>query len=630
MLEGRRALSIGVAHRQLVIEGVMTDSRHPVMSDLAKRLHEHQLGAMSFLKGTQARDVEGLLAVLARDPERDGDPIGLLPRHEIPSWPHITLFPVGYDQLSIKESGDEDVEPDRATQLWLGLAQSVMAADRPLDPEAAADTKALARVIQLHRKEEAYDQVIVGYLLQLAEQLKDESSGEAEKIRRRVSSLIKDLDDATLGRLVEMGGDFGQRKRFLLDANHSLAVDSVVKVLTAAAGASGQTISTSFTRMLSKLALHADQGSEHVRTQADTALRENVEDLIADWELTDPNPDQYTTVLDAMSRATPLFAEKSESEDTLLGSQRILEMAIEVDAHGPTVEKAVADLLDQGESRVLLRLVDEAPESSRVARHIRGQLASPGHLRRLLSGEDVDEDTLATLVERMGAAAVDPMLDVLAESDSRSVRRKVFDVLSRLGPVVAERAVERLDDKRWFVLRNMLALLQRLDDLPADFDPLVHTKHADHRVRREAFALAVRDGSLRERTLASALAERDERLVRMALLELQPHVPDTLVPVVVNRVLNAEHTPEIRAMGAKVLRNSRVSLARDALLGLAVAGKSMFGRVKLAESSPVLVAALSALAASWSQHPGVKEVLELAARSKDPRVREAVKAGRVG
>jgi len=37
----RRSLSIGVAQDQLVIEGVATESKHPVLRDLAKRLHGH-------------------------------------------------------------------------------------------------------------------------------------------------------------------------------------------------------------------------------------------------------------------------------------------------------------------------------------------------------------------------------------------------------------------------------------------------------------------------------------------------------------------------------------------------------------------------------------------------------------
>src|SRR5688500_4798810 len=75
----RGSVSIGVAQQQLVIEGVATDPRHPVLSDLARRLHGHQLGAMSFSKGTNARDVQGMLRLLASESEREGDPVGLWP-----------------------------------------------------------------------------------------------------------------------------------------------------------------------------------------------------------------------------------------------------------------------------------------------------------------------------------------------------------------------------------------------------------------------------------------------------------------------------------------------------------------------------------------------------------------------
>ena len=72
---------------------------------------------------------------------------------------------------------------------------------------------------------------------------------------------LRALDEETLARLVEFGGNPAQRKKFVLDANQSLAVDSVLKVLQAAATSSEQTISTSMTRMLSKMAVHAGRGS---------------------------------------------------------------------------------------------------------------------------------------------------------------------------------------------------------------------------------------------------------------------------------------------------------------------------------------------------------------------------------
>ena len=379
IFENRRAVSIGVAHRQLVIEGVATDPRHPVLSDLARRLHNHQLGALSFAVGTNAREVEGMLALLARESEREGDPIGLTPSR-IPTWDHARVYPVGYDQLEMKSSQgeDEDQHMDRATQLWLGLAQSALASDEPVDPNASPDAKSLAAAIDGHRREAADDQVIVGYLLQLVDELKTGQGGEAEKVRRRVSALVNELGDGTLARLVEMGGNKAQRRQFLLDANQGLAVDAVVKVLRAAAERGGQSISTSMTRLLSKLAVHADKGTDYMRARADTALRENVEELIAGWKLADPNPDQYTAVLDAMAKSSPLFQIRVERDECqMTGPMRVVQLAIEVDAWGPTVQTAVGDMLGLGMASSLIQLIDQAPSGTKVAEEVRRHLTSP-------------------------------------------------------------------------------------------------------------------------------------------------------------------------------------------------------------------------------------------------------------
>ena len=295
LFESRPAISIGVAQRQLVIEGVATDSLDPVLSDLARRLHGHHLGALSFARGTNTHELEEVLELLAHETERDGEPIGLGPSESIPKWEHARVYPIGYDQLEMKSVVGEGKTGDgRSSRLWLGLAQAALASDDPLEDGSSADPKSIAHTIENHRQEEAYDQVIVGHLLQLADDLKSSSGGEAEKVRSQVSSLVSELDQGTLTRLVEMGGDESQRRRFLLDANQGLDVGAVVKVLGAAAEGGGQNISNSMTRLLSKLAVHAEHGGERMRGQADTALRENVEELIGGWKLADPNPPQYT------------------------------------------------------------------------------------------------------------------------------------------------------------------------------------------------------------------------------------------------------------------------------------------------------------------------------------------------
>ena len=629
----RRSLSIGVARDQLVIEGVATESKHPVLRDLAKRLHGHQLGAVSFTKGVVVLEVEALLKTLATDPEREGDPLGLLPRDEIPSWEHARLYPLGYDQLEMKSGGDaEEQEPERATHLWLGLARSAMATDNPDEVNPSTGAESVAESIKSHRREAAYDQVIVGYLLQLADELKSGKGGESETVRKRVSTLIRELDEPTLQRLVGMGGSLEQRKRFVLDANQSLAVDSVMKILQAAANASQQNISHSLTRLLSKLSIHAASGTARVRDQADTALRDNVEELIDGWKLEDPNPDAYTLILDSMAKAAPVFHEEvEEDESPLTGAHRLFQMSLEVDAWGPTVAKAVSDLIEAGEVSYLLKMADAAPEGSVVAEKLRDHLTSPSQLRRLLAGSDVDEATLRSVVQRMGKGAIPTLLDALTESESRSVRRKVFDVLTQIGGDVGDAIMARLDEPRWFVVRNMLALVQRLPEKPEAFSAGPFMDHKDPRVRREAFPLAIREPALRERTLASGLADQDERLLRMALIEIQSSVPETLVPVLVNRVIRSEKPLDLRAMGVRALQSSESTLALEILLELSSSGKTLLGRRKIAPSSPEVLAALRVLDASWSHAPRAREFLKAALRSKDPEIRKAVSStGRDG
>lgn len=626
----RRTLSIGVASRQLVIEGVATDPKHPVLSDLAKRLHEHQLGAVSFESGVSIQEVSHLLETLAQESDREGTPIGLRGGDDFPRWEHIRLYRVGYEQLELQDADPNDDAGlmDRASELWLGLAQAAMATEGPV-PLADADPSVIAQTIQAKKTDSAYDQVIVGYMLQLADELKGSGDSRSRKVRGQVSKLMNELDEPTLERLISFGGNQDQRKKFVLDANQSLAVDSVVKVLKAAAATEEQSISSSMTRMLTKLASHAEDGGSAVRTQADSALRENVEALIDGWELKDPNPEAYTTVLDAMATSAPEFT-VDETPDDITGALRLVQMSLEVDAFGPTVQKAIRDVIEEGGTRELMELAQAAPDDNQVSRRIRGYLTTPSEFRRIMEEGHVDSDGIRALVDEMGATAVDPLLDVLAESDSRAVRRRVFDVLPTLGPFVARRAIERLEGSPWFVQRNMLALLHRVEHLPEGFDPQPYMDHDDARVRREALPVAIRPGSkLRDRALIMALGDSDERMVRMGLLEMQESVPASSVPTLVNRVIGSDQrSEEIRTLGVRCLENSSEPLARTGLLEVVASGKTLFGKVRVANKNNLVLEALRVLASKWAGDEAVELVLDAAMKSKDPDLRGAVRVGR--
>src|SRR3954465_5868407 len=47
----RPSVSIGVARKQLIIEGVASDEGHPVLRSVAERLHRQHIGAITLTRG---------------------------------------------------------------------------------------------------------------------------------------------------------------------------------------------------------------------------------------------------------------------------------------------------------------------------------------------------------------------------------------------------------------------------------------------------------------------------------------------------------------------------------------------------------------------------------------------------
>ena len=301
LLEDRPSLAFGVARRQLIVEGVTTDPEHPVLRRLAEELHRHHLGAVSVSRGVQAAELSEALRVLASEPERGGASGLTLVRCR--NGTHVKLHPLTFHGLAIvgdaPMGGGSSKQGTLSAELWVGLARAAISADAATAPEEVSlEPSAVAQSIDERQGVEAYDQVIVGYITQIARELRTSSGAETEALRRRASRLVKDLRPETLRRILEMGGDIGQRAAFVLDSAQGMTAEAALDVVKAAAAAGGQTISHSLLRMLSKLAAHTDEASTTMaQPMAGEGLREQVGRLLSDWTLEDPNPESHRQLL---------------------------------------------------------------------------------------------------------------------------------------------------------------------------------------------------------------------------------------------------------------------------------------------------------------------------------------------
>jgi hypothetical protein len=635
LLGDRDLLAFGVARHQLIIEGVATDAQHPVLRRLAEGLHRHHLGAVSLLRGLQPAEVGVALRALSGEPDRDG-PLPLS-GGQLPGCDHVRLHLLTFDGLTIMgdeaQGGEASSASSRASDLWIGLARAALAGETDDDRsagtgdgrQASTEPGRVADAIDRRQGAEAYDQVVVGYLLQIASELKTATGPEAQALRSRSARLIGALKPETLRRLVQMGGDAARRSAFVHDAAEGMAVEAVVDLVKAAADANGQTISHGLVRMLTKLSAHAEAGHDSARPAADSALREQVHSLLSEWDLADPNPDDYRRMLEylATSTVSPEGGRSTAADD--LKALRLVQMSLEVGTSGPLVDRAISTCLKEGGAQPLVALLEQAPEEGGVAAHrLRARLTQPMAIGAIASREPLDEVSLDYLMPSLSIDGYGTLLDVLASSRSRVTRRKLLDRLTATPLDVVPLVVSRLEDDRWFVQRNMLLLLGRVGRVPDGFPLARWTTHADARLRAEALRLQISLGQ-RELALRAAFSDADPRVVRVGLAMVQGGCPPRVLPFL-GGLAQGQRVPEdLRLLAVQALGNTQDRAALDALIALADGGRNFLGRQKLAPKSMVVLAALRALASAWRKHPKAEPLLGLAAVSTDDDFREAVR-----
>jgi hypothetical protein len=632
LLASHGGVSIGVARDQLIIEGVATDATHPLLHALADRLHRHELGAIAFAEGVAPTEIAEVLSLLSAEPERTGRPIGREPEEVLKGRPHVRLHPVRYDSLKLRESTGQG-RRDPNVHLWVGLAQAALAAKQEAERVAAEyDPASVARAIEERSGEQAYDQVIIGYMVQIARDLKQADPLEQNELRERFSELISKLQPETLRRLLRMGGDIRQRRAFLDDATQGVAADAVLELVKAAAAEEQSDISRWMMRLLSKMARHAessDGGSSRYR--ADEALRDQVKQLLSGWQLDNPNPLDYEQALARISSGAPV-ARMAAGPAREPEAERIFRMSLEADEATEPLQKALDELVGRGEVKLVLEALDGAPPgragANAAVAHCWDRLAEPAVVRRLVAADDPDFELLDRILVRAGIDATDALLDRLASSESLSLRRRTYDRLLALGPGILPAAVERIAQPEavpWYVLRNVLALLSAFDGVPEGFSAGALRAHGNPQVRYEAVKLCLREPALRDETIFAALSDPVGRIVALAVAAAEAGAPPAAETRLAELALDDGEDPEVRLPAIRALGQLGTESARDALLRLCLPRRRLM-RMEPPEPTPVACAALRAAVEAWPDDADVAQVAALARVTGGPEWAAALAA----
>lgn len=620
MLATEASVAFGVASDRLVQDGAVTDPRNSVFRELADKLHRHQLATLRISRGVSADEISRLVGLLSADPASYPRG-GLLAAAR--GLEHVELQTINYGRIVLGEGeGATDpaiAGPRRSEDLWLDLARLTSGSQFTQESSNEQEPVALAQRIDGGASQDGYDREVFRRLTRLVEHLAASDQPADPALHARLSKLLAALQPGTLARLLKAGADDTERKRFVTAAVGALDTEAVMTVLEAVASASDQEMSHHLLRLLRKMAALGGTSPDRARAAAVSAVQINVDRLLENWRLEDPNPELYTAALDSMAESTAPQGNRDEACDPMI----VLQAALEADASGPRTDVATDALLASGRLDELVGVLANSPGTS-AADAIWQRVATPERLRLELQRGAVTSQSVAGIIERLGEHAVSPLLEILATTDDRAARAAALKFLASIGTPVVAPAVAMLQGAPWYLQRNLFVLLARVGSWPDELPTRPYLAHSDVRVRREAIKLVLESPVNRDAGLDAGLTDADEAIRNLALSAALEGCPGRLVSEVRRIAGDGKGGSESRTLAIRVLARSGEPEAVDTLVDIALARKFRFLYRRIASRSPEALAALTALAGQWRADPKAVEVLALARRHRDPEVRAAV------
>jgi HEAT repeat protein len=123
---------------------------------------------------------------------------------------------------------------------------------------------------------------------------------------------------------------------------------------------------------------------------------------------------------------------------------------------------------------------------------------------------EIEEGVFENLIVYFEKNAIEPFVKYLGEMKTIRARKNVIEALISLGKKDIQILAKKLDDQRWYVVRNIIYILRKIGDRRAIDHLLKTVRHGDIRVRKEVIkALGELGGHEVVQTLRGCLDDPD-------------------------------------------------------------------------------------------------------------------------
>lgn len=568
LLENTASVTLGIARETILFGDHPLDRKNPVFRDFARVLSDRGIVTITCHRGLDDIELLRFGDILSRSREEINACGGIEAVARVEGLSRLEVQGVNYDLFKVTEAeqlpGVKDGGSGSAS-LWEQFVRGLQDGTvdpfgdstenrPPMDPRILADVLNGRAFSDPDRQDETYDAVIAAFMRRI-----DRGSGEPSepecvvRLGTLAENLSPELRRQFLGRAFNALADRPEAAgRFVSSMDDNIILDTIEELNTR-----NVPVPPLILTLCQKLNAYSDDSEAPLPVSRAEAgkVAQNLGTMLSAENFEQYVPEVYQGNLEQIVAAGKIASGLSEAETLreLLESENyeakvgtiILELMKSDPAWedtagmGESFGELCAYYRDAGDFPALKAVCEHLPPpgeapSTLLQQRLLRVIGAPSFIAPLMDAPAVwgkgRYDEIRAVITMIGAPCVQPLLDRLAEEESMSLRRYYMSCLLSLGEAARDEVVARLDDERWFYVRNLVTVLRGLDD-PTAVRPLNRLLHHPHpRVRQE--------------TLRTLVHFRDPEGERMLLRELGSSDRETLLTAI--QLSDRSLSPKVR------------------------------------------------------------------------------------
>ncbi len=502
LFELRDEVTLSIAKDTLIIDDYYLDKQNPVFRDFALLLSRMDISLVTFINGMTVTDLYTFIKLLTDNMKNPSSSM-LSEKIQQSGLVYIRVQFINYDAFIFDEGKTEDRDPDDL--IWEryvsgAMEDRLMTGDLPenlreISPEKLAVILNQSEIVKDAElvKAESYDSVISAYVRTSSERVF--SGSELRKLMDFINDLRPELKKQFLSSVVR---NVTQDMESVEKSLREISAQEVMSLLSQI-NEQKVAIPETLTNLLNRFAKLDECSFKDISIRGeliadDILLSEEIVTLLSEGGFADFVSDVYQKQIKKLLDIKP-GKEAAKYGDSLKGEfqeeylQKVLNGTllqlisceipdfVDVSAYDSFIDllqQQLQEFIDTGQYAQVLKTLHTLESnvagnkgqdfSSRTLEYFQTQEFLQSVTDSLCMMGRLMRDDAQQLTEYYSDHIIPLLMDALADEESQSTRSFLLSLISSFKDKAASEALKRLSDKRWFVQRNMLVILEECGD----------------------------------------------------------------------------------------------------------------------------------------------------------------------